>query len=111
MFFLLTRLSQAINNISQNMQRSINIASFPQPLPLYVGMFNSLTTCQIYHMKFGLPASNGLILHNFALYQDTENRMRAGTLAVHEREGRFSIFFTLKQQRHGAAVVQHFSLN
>lgn len=97
MFLLLTCLSQAVDNIAQNMQRSIDIAALPQPLPLNIRMFNSLTPCQIHDMQFCLLGGNGLILKHLALYQNTKNGMRPGTFGIHLREGCFPGFFAFKE--------------
>lgn len=67
MFFLLCRLDQCIDDIAQDMQRSVNIASLFEPVTLDFGLFGSLAAGQIDNINFGSSDLCDIIFHKFRL--------------------------------------------
>lgn len=83
MLLLFGRFYQWVDDITENVQRSIDIAAFPQSFALDVGMFDSLASRQIDYINLGFPNFYNLIFDDLWLDDDCEYGMRAWTFSVH----------------------------
>lgn len=96
--FLLCTFDERIYYVSENVERLVDVATFPQSFTFHVGVFDPLAACEIDDINFGFAIFNSVLVHNFGFDIDGKNSMRPGAFFVHSGFCDFSIFLALQQQ-------------
>ena len=106
--FLFVGLSEGINDIAKDMQRTVDIAALSEAFSLNVSVLHSFTSCKVNDMEFGLLGFSNFLVGYFRFDKDAENRMGSRTLCVHLRGGHFSSFFPFQQQTNSVSISPYF---
>ena len=105
MFLFLCRLHKGIDNISENMQRSIYVTSLFQTISIDFRLFCPFTPCQINNIYFRSSSFSNIIHYNFRLNVQSKNSMGSRRLIIHCCCWSFPVLNSPHQDRHGIFIV------
>ena len=111
MFLFLGGLHKRIDNISQNMQRPIDVRCLSQPLPLHHCVLDPLASRKVNYVQFGLFHLDDVIFFAEGLDENGEYDMRAWTLLVHVGHGYSSGFISFQEKVDCLPVRLYFGFN